>query len=66
MDCKMKYDSVTAQETVYDSSEEKAIDVALSLPDYCPDIQKILKCIAEPAVTVKTVVGDRFETEGQG
>ena len=31
-------------ETILDTSAEQPIDLDFSLPDYCPDIQKILKC----------------------
>ena len=30
-------------ETILDTSAEQPIDLDFSLPDYCPDIQKILK-----------------------
>ena len=31
-------------ETAFESTAEQSLDVDITLPDYCPDIQRILKC----------------------
>ena len=38
-------------ETVYESAAEQSLDADISLPDYCPEIQRILKCSVHPCVT---------------
>lgn len=51
-------------ETVFDSSAEQPIDLDLTLPDYCPDIETILKCYAIPFVNSRSISGDRLEIDG--
>ena len=65
MDCKLNRELLTTQEIVFDGCEEKPVDLDFSLPNYCPDIQRILKCQVYPAITVRSVVGDRLEIEGR-
>ncbi len=38
-------------ETVYESVSEQSLDADMTLPDYCPEIQKILKCTLSPEIT---------------
>ena len=47
-----------------DTVTEQAVDVDLSLPDYCPDIEKILSCSLIPEVNLSNVSGDRLNIEG--
>ncbi len=47
-----------------DTVTEQAVDVDLSLPDYCPDIEKILSCTLIPEVNMTNVSGDRLNIEG--
>ena len=47
-----------------DTVTEQAVDVDLSLPDYCPDIEKILSCTLIPEVNMTNVSGDRLSIEG--
>ena len=37
-------------EQIMESTHECPVDTEYSLPDYCADIQKILKCIVTPEV----------------
>ena len=37
--------SVGVKSTFLDTVNEQIVDVDINLPDYCPDIEKILKCI---------------------
>lgn len=64
MEYKLNRESLPACETVYDGCAEQPIDLDFSLPDYCPDIQKILKCQVTPSVTAQNLMGDRLEVEG--
>lgn len=47
-----------------DTVTEQAVDVDLSLPDYCPDIEKILSCTLIPEINMTNVSGDRLTIEG--
>lgn len=47
-----------------DTVTEQAVDVDISLPDYCPDIEKILSCALIPEVNPVNVSGDRLNIEG--
>lgn len=55
---------LTASEAVYNGCQEQPVDVDVSLPDYCPDIQKILKCQVCPAISSCSASGDHLEVEG--
>ena len=39
--------------SVLDTVAEQLADVDLTLPDYCPDIEKILKCTLTPKIQSK-------------
>jgi hypothetical protein len=43
---------------------EQPVECDVLLPDYCEDIQKILKCTMEPVVTRQEAVERRLELEG--
>ncbi|MCR4614751.1 MAG: DUF3794 domain-containing protein [Clostridiales bacterium] len=51
-------------QTVFEGRTEQAVDSDISLPDYCPDVTRILKCDIVPAVTGTQVVGGRLTFEG--
>ncbi len=38
-------------ETVHETTAEQSLDADISLPDYCPEIQRILKCSVTPNIT---------------
>lgn len=38
-------------ETVYETAAEQSLDADISLPDYCPEIQRILRCTVNPCLT---------------
>ncbi|MBQ2973889.1 MAG: DUF3794 domain-containing protein [Clostridia bacterium] len=37
-------------ESVYESTAEQSLDADINLPDYCPEIRKILKCTVVPNI----------------
>ena len=47
-----------------DTCSEQAVDIDLTLPDYCPDIERILSCTLDPKVYMCSVSGDRLSIEG--
>ena len=50
--------------TVLDTVAEQLADVDLTLPDYCPDIEKILKCTLVPQIQTKSLSGGQLQIEG--
>lgn len=51
-------------EQIMETSHECPIDTEYNLPDYCADIQKILKCVVTPEVTSAVVIGDSLSVDG--
>ena len=49
---------------VLDTVAEQLADVDLTLPDYCPDIEKILKCTLTPKIQSKSLSGGQLQVEG--
>lgn len=64
----MNYDvsknNLSVRNLVFEGSKEVPVDLDFSLPDYCPDIQKVLKCVVYPNITSRSVSGDRLNIEG--
>lgn len=56
--------TVSVKEIVFDGCSEQPVDLDLTLPDYCPDILRILKCRVTPKILTKSISGDRLEIEG--
>ena len=49
--------------TILDTAEELAIERDIVLPDYYPDVFRVLRCTAEPAVTSRSISGGRLSFE---
>lgn len=49
---------------VYNGSCETPLDIEYNLPDYCPDIQKLLKCRVTPEVSSTMISGDTLTVDG--
>ncbi len=64
MECNVTETRVAVNEVVYEASVEQPVETDFTLPDYCPDIGKILKCRAEPGITQRTISGDKLNLEG--
>ena len=58
MEYHLRTEVLQGTEVVFDGCQEQPVDLTLSLPDYCPDIQRILKCQIYPCITSKSIVGD--------
>lgn len=57
---------VFIHETLLEAELEQPVECDVLLPDYCEDIQKILKCTMEPIFTRREAVEERLELEGIG
>lgn len=42
--------TLTSFSKIYEHSCEQSVDTEVSLADYCPEVNKVLKCIAEPNI----------------
>lgn len=56
--------SINTVRCALDTAAEQAVDIDLTLPDYCPDIERILSCTLAPQIYMSSVSGDRLSVEG--
>ncbi|MCL2195536.1 MAG: DUF3794 domain-containing protein [Oscillospiraceae bacterium] len=56
--------NVGRAQSVFDAKLEQPIDGIITLPEYCPDIHRMLRCSMEPAVHAVQTVGERVTVEG--
>ena len=56
--------SINTVRCALDTAVEQAVDIDLTLPDYCPDIERILSCTLMPQIYMSNVSGDRLSVEG--
>lgn len=64
MRCDVEKVTLGLCETSFESCAEQAVDLDFNLPDYCPDIQKILKCQIYPRVTMRNIVAETLTVDG--
>lgn len=57
--------SVCIDEIVFDGQTEQGVELDYVLPDYCPDIFKVLSCTLTPKILSYSVSGDcRLNIDG--
>ncbi len=49
---------------VTDAVAEQLADADITLPDYCPNIEKILKCTLTPKIQTRSLSGGQLQIEG--
>ena len=64
MEYQLENENCFVCEKVFEGNSEQAVDLDFSLPDYCPDIERILKCRICPSVMSKNISGDRLDVDG--
>ncbi|MDR1364594.1 MAG: DUF3794 domain-containing protein [Oscillospiraceae bacterium] len=64
MDYDVNKQAITVADTIYKGTHEVPIDSDFVLPDYCPDIGRILRCHVYPSVVSREISGDRLTAEG--
>ncbi len=63
MNLKINREPVRSLEKICDCAQEQSVELDYVLPDYYPEIFRIIKCTAEPRVTSSTISGDRITYE---
>lgn len=63
MDFNANKDCISVCETVFESSAEHPIDCDITLPEYLPDIVRILRCTGNSGVQSYQINGDRITAE---
>lgn len=63
MDLKLNKESIFLSEVVFDNLVEQGVEFDYILPDYYPDIFKILKCQLTPKIISYSVSGDKLSIE---
>ncbi|MDR2525012.1 MAG: DUF3794 domain-containing protein [Oscillospiraceae bacterium] len=64
MELQLNTRSIGSVEIIYDGKLEQAVDSDITLPEYCPDVLRILQCAIEPSITSAQAVGERVTVEG--
>lgn len=64
MDLNLQKQTVSTSEVIYDGVTEQPLECDVLLPDYCPDISKILRCEVVPSLLSHVVSGDKLPIDG--
>ena len=64
MEYNLKNNTVGVLSTVLDSVSEQPVDIDFTLPDYCSDIEKILRCRLIPKIYNKNLSGGQLQLDG--
>lgn len=64
MNYEVNSENLFVKDLIFDDCQEVPIDLDFGLPDYCPDIQRILKCIIKPKISSRNILGDRLNIDG--
>ena len=64
MDFKLNEKNIATAFTCLDTVSEQPVDLDLTLPDYCPDIEKILKCSLTTQIFSRSLTGGQLVIDG--
>lgn len=64
MECKLTHDTIEVNEVVFDAMVEQPIELDCLLPDYCPNVFKVLKCKMVPRMTASRITGGEVVIDG--
>ncbi len=64
MDILLKHENYNFLKRNEDNSVEEAIDAEFSLPEYMPEIMRIIKTTATPKVLSSNIIGNRITVDG--
>ncbi len=63
MDFKTTTETIPAAENIYSGIQEQTVELDYILPDYYPDIFRLVRCEAVPVITGYSIVGDKLNYE---
>lgn len=63
MDFKINRETVPAAECIYEGIQEQTVELDYILPDYYPDIFRLIRCRVTPVITDCSVSGDKLNYE---
>ena len=63
MDFKINRENVFSADCIYEGVQEQGIELDYILPDYFPDVFRIVRCEAEPVIADYSINGDRLSYE---
>ena len=64
MELQLSRQGITINETVFEGRIEQPVECDALLPDYCPDIVKVLKCALLANIGNSSISGERLTIEG--
>ena len=63
MELKLSRETVPAAAVIFDGVQEQSVELDYILPDYCPDIFRLIRCDVTPVVTERSFSGGRLTYE---
>lgn len=63
MDFRINRETVPVSENVFDGVQEQGVEMDYILPDYYPDIFRLVRCEATPVITGYSISGDKLSYE---
>ncbi len=64
MDLKITNETIDTNVTVFEGKPEQGFESDILLPDYCPDVRRILKCHVKPKISQCYPNGDKVNVDG--
>lgn len=65
MDCKIERQKLKCDRLWQEISAQQNIETEITLPDYCSDIKRILKCILRPGINNISLAGENVNAAGK-
>jgi LysM repeat protein len=63
VDLKLNREEIISSEVIFSETQEQAVELDYVLPDYYPEIFKIIKCIAKPQIISYSISGSKLTYE---
>lgn len=63
MDFKVNKELISINEVVFEGTHEQSVELDCILPDYCPDIFRVIKCVTDSKIVSQNVTDDRVSYE---
>jgi hypothetical protein len=63
MELKLNREEITTPEVIFSETQEQAVELDYVLPDYYPEIFKIIKCMAKPCIISYDITGSKLTYE---